>query len=925
MAPVAVRKAARRTTKVELNHWFSTRRNSKVTSLKYRRLSIAYSLLTLGAILVSTVGATAQTHSCDKGAPIKKPAHCKKGSGSGSGSAPGSGSISVSGSVSGTSAQGSISAKGGSSSGSQPAVGQQELQHQQALLKQMQNQKQMQSLLQLLRQNPTQTTQQNSQGQQAGQSKVAKNNKKGKTGYTTPAPGSGVTVFGSSSQSQGGSVSGSASGSFGGNASGNAAGSVSGNANGSAGGNASGSISANSGGNGGGSGSISATAGGNVRGSVRGSASANNGGNSSGSIRATANGNGLSVNGSVRGGNGSAQGSLNVRVNGQLPTLQGQAPLLKAQVPKLGVNVQGQLPTIQGQAPNVSANLPTLQLPGGPQIQLPQLPFPNLQFPQLPQLGNLPFPGAQLPQGGGGVTLPTGTTGQPSVNFTPQAGGYQPQGQSQLTPQQRTQQALAAQRLARQQAMQNALQQQPNNQNLQQQLQQYLPQGGGAFGVGNNNGGGGNNAGGGNGGNNGGGNNGGGQSQGNQQSQNQNRQNNANILQNEVYKTTYMREAAAKAKALAADTALATNDQIQKTQFLAAERMAGLARQPKNSTPAAKASGQAQANQAGNSAADIAREQAVQAIDYCSRFMRNFTTEGGNKWNRFRDGVFVPMAILILLPGAVVCQVRAIISQGSPIVGQVSPIDGMQRGMIAVFLIPGSYLICNYAIDLGNSIQFTVADEYKRLFQTDMYQDAMCAEIRAFGPRYVSENDSSLNTPPWDFTPQNPQGIFAKAEARIWGKLEDPCSGLHLVPANRDDASIESSNVAVRSLLNTTNAAMCTGWSILCAFQMAFFYYLFFVGPIMAALWVWPMKFLRDAFGSWVEGVVTLCFWSLFWSTTILLLACFKGTDDTGIFMVTAINFLATASVKYAFDFGGLVKAAGQKAAELADKAGDSK
>ncbi len=105
-------------------------------------------------------------------------------------------------------------------------------------------------------------------------------------------------------------------------------------------------------------------------------------------------------------------------------------------------------------------------------------------------------------------------------------------------------------------------------------------------------------------------------------------------------------------------------------------------------------------------------------------------------------------------------------------------------------------------------------------------------------------------------------------------------------------------------------------------FQTAFFYYLFFVGPVFAGLWVWLMKVFRDSFGTWVEGVITLCFWSFFWTTTILLIACFKGTDDTGIFMITALNFLATGSVKHAFDFSGLVKAAGMKAAEIGEKMG---
>ncbi|MBX9948932.1 MAG: hypothetical protein K2Y39_07205 [Candidatus Obscuribacterales bacterium] len=356
-------------------------------------------------------------------------------------------------------------------------------------------------------------------------------------------------------------------------------------------------------------------------------------------------------------------------------------------------------------------------------------------------------------------------------------------------------------------------------------------------------------------------------------------------------------------------------------RFNEAERMMGKMNKPGNTAPAAKSSGQAQATQAGNSAADIARDQACASIDYASRFLRNFTSEGGNRWNRFRDGVFVPIGILLLLPGAVMTQARAIMAQSNPVLGHVSPIEGISRSLIGVFLIPGSYLIVNYAIDLANSFQYTIAQEYRNMCGTDMYHDAMCAEIRAFAVRYLSENDGSLQTPPPDLAPIH-NGIFSRAEGRLWGKLNDPCARLFMVPPNRDDASMPSSTIAARSVLFSTNAATCTGWTICCAFQMAFFYYLFFVGPVFAGLWVWPMKVFRDAFGTWVEGVITLCFWSFFWATTILLIACFKGTDDTGLFMITALNFLATGSVKHAFDFAGLVKAAGMKAAELGEKMG---
>ena len=399
------------------------------------------------------------------------------------------------------------------------------------------------------------------------------------------------------------------------------------------------------------------------------------------------------------------------------------------------------------------------------------------------------------------------------------------------------------------------------------------------------------------------------------------KKNNALTLLKEQKKDTKEDDLDARAEALTKVPGEAVSRQILDTRFNEMERTAAKQNKPNNAAPASKAQGQAQSTQAGNSAADIARDQSVAAIDYASRFLKNFTTEKGNRWNRFRDNVFVPMALLLLLPGAVMAQVRAIIAQSNPVVGSVSPIEGIQRSIIAVFLIPGTYLIVNYAVDLANSISYTISTEYKNLFGSDMYEDAMCAEIRAFGVRYLSENEGSLKVPEADLSPIH-NGIFSPAEGKLWGKLQDPCAGLYLVPANRDDASMPSSTIAARAVLFTSNAGMATAWALLCAFQMAFFYYLFFVGPVMAALWVYPVKFLRDAFGNWCEGVLTLCFWNLFWTSTICLLACFKGTDDTGLFMVTALNFLATGSVKHAFDFAGLVKAAGQKAADLGEKMG---
>ncbi|MGH9551302.1 MAG: hypothetical protein ACRD3W_18100, partial [Terriglobales bacterium] len=148
--------------------------------------------------------------------------------------------------------------------------------------------------------------------------------------------------------------------------------------------------------------------------------------------------------------------------------------------------------------------------------------------------------------------------------------------------------------------------------------------------------------------------------------------------------------------------------------------------------------------------------------------------------------------------------------------------------------------------------------------------------------------------------------------------------GLYIVPPDRADEALPAAVTAVRIALFGSNAGLAAGWNLLCAFQMAYLYYLWCVGPIMAALWVWPIKQLRGAFASWVEGVVTLCFWSLFWNTCILLMAAFKGVDETGTLIITALNILATSSVKYAFDFAGLVKAAAQEASQIGAKMGEA-
>ncbi|MDX1989859.1 MAG: hypothetical protein SFV17_24420 [Candidatus Obscuribacter sp.] len=323
------------------------------------------------------------------------------------------------------------------------------------------------------------------------------------------------------------------------------------------------------------------------------------------------------------------------------------------------------------------------------------------------------------------------------------------------------------------------------------------------------------------------------------------------------------------------------------------------------------------ANNAANSEAGVVTNQAYSAIDYCKQFLTNFTAEPGNVWQDIRDHLFIPMAVLLLLPGAVLAQVRAIVAQGSPIlVGEVHPLEGLLRSIVCIFLIPGTFLVINYGIDVANSLTYTVADEYRRLFGSDMYEDAKCAVQRAYPTNKPEDNRNAIDQ---DATPAASGGfsVFAVLERNtIAVALIDPCLGIYqsIMP---DETVPQAVNI-MRAMINNLAMTAALSWNVSCAFQMAYLYYLWCMGPIAAALWVWPVAKMKGALGSWCEGVIVVCFWSLFWNTIILLLACFKGVGFTGTMIVTALLMMAVSAVKSAFDFSGMVTDSIQSAATAA-------
>lgn len=83
--------------------------------------------------------------------------------------------------------------------------------------------------------------------------------------------------------------------------------------------------------------------------------------------------------------------------------------------------------------------------------------------------------------------------------------------------------------------------------------------------------------------------------------------------------------------------------------------------------------------------------------------------------------IFVPMALLLLLPGAVLTQLKGLI--GASFFGSdedaVTPFDGILRAIIAIFLIPATQLIVSYAIDVGNVMAKEVLDPSRQWIQQD--------------------------------------------------------------------------------------------------------------------------------------------------------------------------------------------------------------
>jgi len=215
---------------------------------------------------------------------------------------------------------------------------------------------------------------------------------------------------------------------------------------------------------------------------------------------------------------------------------------------------------------------------------------------------------------------------------------------------------------------------------------------------------------------------------------------------------------------------------------------------------------------------------------------------------RMYEAVYIPMAVLLLLPGAVLTQMKGYVSYG--ILGgsdedSVSPFTGILRGMIAVFLIPATQVILSYCIDVGNSLTYEVS-RYVNPITIFLWADEQVFRAPIENARNAVMNPS----------------IFP-----VLGKLSQGAEQLSGVEAQ------STATVMLQTLANGMAESAAFGLVMLCAFQITMVCYLMLLGPVAAAMYAWPSgigQMFNRVFSVWVDAVVNLSLWKFWWTVVLL-------------------------------------------------------
>lgn len=274
--------------------------------------------------------------------------------------------------------------------------------------------------------------------------------------------------------------------------------------------------------------------------------------------------------------------------------------------------------------------------------------------------------------------------------------------------------------------------------------------------------------------------------------------------------------------------------------------------------------------------------------------------------------VYLPIAILLLLPGAVATQVKGLVQNGmlnnANDEDGVSPFAGILRAMIAIFLIPATQLIVSYSIDVGNSLQYEVVRHVN------------------LGNIYQYGDEQVFRAPDQSFRGEIMRLVGLPSAGKLTGGSEDEAQ-LY----NQGTAT-----VMLQSLANSMAESAALGLVMLCAFQITMACYLLLMGPVAAAFYAWPSgtgSLFQRIFTNWVDGIINLALWRFWWCVVLLVMDTrlgWVGNSMTELWeLIMFISFLIILCyVPFnPFDFkpGEMVSQIMQKSQQAVDEATQKK
>jgi hypothetical protein len=279
------------------------------------------------------------------------------------------------------------------------------------------------------------------------------------------------------------------------------------------------------------------------------------------------------------------------------------------------------------------------------------------------------------------------------------------------------------------------------------------------------------------------------------------------------------------------------------------------------------------------------------------------------------------MGLLLILPGAILTQIRGMVSYGFRIGETVSPFEGMLRALIALFLIPSTQLIVSYSIDVGNSMTHVVSAygidprAIMNYANAELYDVPFANAANQLAPQWENAvtRDSALEDKViFDLNAIFNTILSAIGKIGAWlgglfgldfgggasGASPSGATSVGGVPASNTPnplargkataAPEEESQLETQSRMttqmqlafNTMNMVDCSIISVLLQFQTVMMCYLMLLGPIAAAFYAWPPQGnsrgggtdgpFRNAIVTWINGVVTLAMWRFWWCMILL-------------------------------------------------------